>query len=185
MNLVIYLCTDTQMFNLTNIVKFMKQIRLEQKPPPTGFINELARLCNCSRQTVRTAIYNDALGEKAEMVRKMYRTKYINKSKDVVQTDKVNIKTVTTILNLPEGASEKEIFVAVKALDDEIKALRDEKDSREQSLKANQKAELQIHPSEEFKDERLKGDEIRRARTELANLLQADHSEDYYSIYGF
>lgn len=56
----------------------MEHTRLEQKPPPTGFINELARLCDCSRHTVRTAIYNDARGEKAEMVRKMYRTKYIN-----------------------------------------------------------------------------------------------------------
>ena len=43
-----------------------------------GFINELARLCNCNRQTVRTAIYDGATGTKAELVRKMYKTNYIN-----------------------------------------------------------------------------------------------------------
>ena len=49
-----------------------------KKPPPTGYINELARLCSCTRQTVRTAIFYDANGEKADFVRKMYRTKYVN-----------------------------------------------------------------------------------------------------------
>ena len=49
-----------------------------QKPPRRGFINELARLCGCSRQTVSTAIYENAKGVKADFVRKMYRTKYVN-----------------------------------------------------------------------------------------------------------
>ena len=49
-----------------------------KKMPRHGFINELARLCGCSRHTVRTAIYENAKGLKADMVRKMYRTKYGN-----------------------------------------------------------------------------------------------------------
>lgn len=47
-----------------------------QKPPKHGFINELAKLCGCSRHTVRMAIYDNMQGKKSEMVRKMYRTKY-------------------------------------------------------------------------------------------------------------
>jgi len=49
-----------------------------KKMPRHGFINELARLCGCSRHTVRIAIYENAKGLKADMVRKMYRTKYGN-----------------------------------------------------------------------------------------------------------
>jgi hypothetical protein len=47
-----------------------------KKPPRHGFISELAKLCGCSRHTVRTAIYDNTSGEKADIVRKMYRTKY-------------------------------------------------------------------------------------------------------------
>jgi len=47
-----------------------------KKTPRHGFISELARLCSCSRHTVRTAIYENASGAKADLVRKMYRTKY-------------------------------------------------------------------------------------------------------------
>jgi len=54
----------------------MEKQKLINKPPRHGFINELAKLCGCSRHTVRTAIYDNASGEKAEFVRKMYRTKY-------------------------------------------------------------------------------------------------------------
>lgn len=45
-------------------------------PPPTGYIQELARLCGCGRVTVYMALKRNAKGPKAEMVRKMYRTKY-------------------------------------------------------------------------------------------------------------
>ena len=47
-----------------------------KKTPRHGFINDLARLCGVSRHTVRTAIYDNATGVKAEFVRKMYRTNY-------------------------------------------------------------------------------------------------------------
>jgi hypothetical protein len=47
-----------------------------KKTPRHGFINELAKLCGCCRHTVRTAIYENATGAKAEFVRKMYRTNY-------------------------------------------------------------------------------------------------------------
>ncbi|MDR0830386.1 MAG: hypothetical protein LBN95_09815 [Prevotellaceae bacterium] len=46
--------------------------------PRHGFINELARLCQCSRHTVRLAIYDNQNGKKSDFVRKMYKTKYIN-----------------------------------------------------------------------------------------------------------
>ena len=47
-----------------------------KKPPRHGFINELAKLCSCSRHTVRLAIYDNQPGDKSDLVRKMYRTKY-------------------------------------------------------------------------------------------------------------
>jgi hypothetical protein len=46
-------------------------------PPPAGYVNELARLCGCSRATVFNALRRGQAGEKADMVRKMYRTKYV------------------------------------------------------------------------------------------------------------
>jgi hypothetical protein len=48
-----------------------------KKPPPHGFINELAKLCRCSRHTVRTAIYENIQSEKADRVRKVYQAKYV------------------------------------------------------------------------------------------------------------
>jgi len=47
-----------------------------KKTPRHGFINELAKLCGVNRHTVRTAIYENARGVKADLVRKMYRTNY-------------------------------------------------------------------------------------------------------------
>jgi hypothetical protein len=49
----------------------------ENKPPRHGYINELAKLCGCSRHTVRLALFDNQTGVKSEMVRKMYRTKYV------------------------------------------------------------------------------------------------------------
>jgi DeoR/GlpR family transcriptional regulator of sugar metabolism len=51
----------------------------ELKVPDHGYVNELAKLCDCSRQTVRNALRTGMKGEKSDMVRKMYRTKYLNK----------------------------------------------------------------------------------------------------------
>ena len=62
------------MLNATNIVK----METVNKPPKHGYINDLAKLCGCNRQTVRTAIFENAKGPRADMVRKMYRTKYGN-----------------------------------------------------------------------------------------------------------
>jgi hypothetical protein len=45
--------------------------------PPSGYVNELAKLCGCTRATVFNALRKDSKGDKADMVRKMYRTKYI------------------------------------------------------------------------------------------------------------
>lgn len=47
-----------------------------KKVPRHGFINELAKLCNCSRHTVRLAIYDNQKGAKSEIVRKVFRAKY-------------------------------------------------------------------------------------------------------------
>ena len=64
------------MFNATKLIKKMEKQTEPKKAPRHGFINELAKLCGVSRHTVRTAIYENARGAKAEFVRKMYRTKY-------------------------------------------------------------------------------------------------------------
>jgi hypothetical protein len=45
-------------------------------PPPSGYVNALAKLCGCNRSTVFNALKRNAKGQKAEMVRRMYRTKY-------------------------------------------------------------------------------------------------------------
>ena len=50
---------------------------ITKKIPQHGFINDLAKLCGCNRQTVRTAIYSGATGKKADFVRKIYATKYV------------------------------------------------------------------------------------------------------------
>ena len=44
--------------------------------PPTGYINELAKLCGCTRQTVNNALRKNARGEKADLIRRMFRAKY-------------------------------------------------------------------------------------------------------------
>ena len=59
----------------------MKTQKGNKKTPRHGFINELAKLCGCSRHTVRTAIYDNASGAKADLVRKMYRTNYKNNNR--------------------------------------------------------------------------------------------------------
>lgn len=48
----------------------------EKKIVKHGFINDIARACGCSRHTVRTAIYDNAAGEKADKVRKYYKARY-------------------------------------------------------------------------------------------------------------
>jgi hypothetical protein len=46
--------------------------------PPAGYVSELAKLCDCSQMTVWRALRRNWPGDKADMVRKMYRTKYVN-----------------------------------------------------------------------------------------------------------
>ena len=46
--------------------------------PPAGYVTELTRLCGCTRQTVRNALRTNMRGEKADLVRRMYRAKYVN-----------------------------------------------------------------------------------------------------------
>ena len=74
--------------------KYIKKIKIEQEERQKqetarlakfegkniiqhGFIKELTKLCNCDRQTVRNAIYNNTTGKKAEFVREIYKTKYV------------------------------------------------------------------------------------------------------------
>jgi hypothetical protein len=56
----------------------VKSIKI-QAPPRRGWINELAKLCGCTRQTVSRAVFENSPGEKSDMVRKMYRTKFEEK----------------------------------------------------------------------------------------------------------
>jgi hypothetical protein len=46
-------------------------------PPPAGYAKELAKLCGCGPVTVWKALHRGARGPKADMVRKMYRAKYV------------------------------------------------------------------------------------------------------------
>ena len=55
----------------------------EKFEPPVqrhGWVNNLARLANCSRVTVRNAVYFGSPGVKAEKVRQLYRVLYGNKN---------------------------------------------------------------------------------------------------------
>ena len=45
--------------------------------PPMGYVTELAKLCGCTRQTVRNALRKNSPGEVAERVRRMFRVKYL------------------------------------------------------------------------------------------------------------
>ncbi|MDR2626574.1 MAG: hypothetical protein LBC40_00890 [Dysgonamonadaceae bacterium] len=47
-------------------------------PPPSGYMKELAQLCGCKRTTVWRALKQNGRGEKCDMVRKMYKTKYVD-----------------------------------------------------------------------------------------------------------
>ena len=49
--------------------------------PPQGYVSELTKLCNCTRQTVHNALRKNAIGEKADLVRRTYRAKYENNNK--------------------------------------------------------------------------------------------------------
>jgi len=44
--------------------------------PPPGYVSDLANLCGCTRATVHNALRKNARGEKADLVRRMYRAKY-------------------------------------------------------------------------------------------------------------
>ncbi|MDR0871846.1 MAG: hypothetical protein LBN27_00055 [Prevotellaceae bacterium] len=59
----------------------MKTQKGIKKPPKHGYINELAKLCGCSRHTVRLALFENQRGVKSDLVRKMYKTNY----KEVLQ----------------------------------------------------------------------------------------------------
>ena len=48
--------------------------------PPTGYINELAKLCGCTRQHVRNSLRKNLRGEKADLVRRMFRAKYVQQA---------------------------------------------------------------------------------------------------------
>jgi hypothetical protein len=61
---------------ITNKMGNMEEKAKNVSLPRHGFINGLAKLCACSRHTVRRAIYENGVGGKCEMVRKMYRTMY-------------------------------------------------------------------------------------------------------------
>ena len=56
--------------------KIMEKQEERKKLPKHGYINELAKLCNCNRNTVRRALFEEQQGEKSDLVRKMYKAKY-------------------------------------------------------------------------------------------------------------
>jgi hypothetical protein len=46
------------------------------KIPRHGFINELAKRCNCSRKTVTRALFHGFRGPKSDLVREKFNTIY-------------------------------------------------------------------------------------------------------------
>jgi len=48
------------------------------RPPRHGYINELAKLCECSRRTVTRALFHGYTGAKANKVREVYKKHYGN-----------------------------------------------------------------------------------------------------------
>lgn len=45
--------------------------------PRHGYISELAKLCNCNRKTVTRALFEGNTGKKSDLVRKMYKSRYV------------------------------------------------------------------------------------------------------------
>jgi hypothetical protein len=68
----------TRRLNIYKPVGVAEQKEFINQPPRHGFIGELAELCKCSRHTVRLAIYENQSGEKSELVRKVYKSRYSN-----------------------------------------------------------------------------------------------------------
>lgn len=54
----------------------MKKSNDKIKLPKHGYINKLANICRCSRHTVRRALFDNATGKKAEIVRLEYNKIY-------------------------------------------------------------------------------------------------------------
>lgn len=90
-------------------------------------------------------------------------------------TKQENMKTVTTMLNLSDVASEQDVFNAVKAIQDENQILKAEKESRELALKTEQKAESETLLTEAFKDGRLNDDEKHSVRSTWEKFFETDH----------
>ena len=64
------------MFNGDKNSKKMETNQINKKIARHGFINELARMCGCSRLTVNTALYHNATGKKADKVRYVFKKYY-------------------------------------------------------------------------------------------------------------
>ncbi len=54
----------------------MEKQENNKKVARKGYISELAALCNCSRHTVRRALFEGQKGEKSDLVRKMFQANY-------------------------------------------------------------------------------------------------------------
>jgi hypothetical protein len=67
---------NNQMYNSDKNSKKMETKQINKKIVRHGFINELAKLCDCSRLTVSNALYHNARGKKADMVRCVFKKNY-------------------------------------------------------------------------------------------------------------
>ena len=64
---------------MNNSIEMSKKETVERiVVPPMGYVTDLAKLCNCTRETVRNALRKNSRGQKADFVRRMYRAKYVN-----------------------------------------------------------------------------------------------------------
>lgn len=57
---------------------------LKEQPiilPPSGWTGDLAKLSGCCKKTVYNAIRRNSQGKKAELIRKIYRIKYLKNTK--------------------------------------------------------------------------------------------------------
>lgn len=58
--------------------KLIQHGHIEKKLPQHGYIQHLAKICGCNRNTVRRALFEGQQGEKSDLVRKMYKKIYKN-----------------------------------------------------------------------------------------------------------
>ena len=73
-----YICNEIHLQVITTNVIIME--KLNELPiilPPKGWTEDLAKLAGCCKKTVYNAIRRNSNGKKADLIRELYRTKFL------------------------------------------------------------------------------------------------------------